>query len=107
MVNAYSNSIEESGNFPPPPPYATHVSSVGGGRGSTKQSASSSSSSSSSAQPTASSSSSYQSLQQMEAAKAPHERSIGRNITVKLLDQDIWKRFFEVNNEMIVTKSGR
>lgn len=34
-------------------------------------------------------------------------RSVGRNIEVSLLDQDIWKRFYEVNNEMIVTKSGR
>lgn len=28
-------------------------------------------------------------------------------VSVQLLDLEIWKRFCEVNNEMIVTKSGR
>ena len=30
-----------------------------------------------------------------------------KSANVQLLDIDIWKRFCEVNNEMIVTKSGR
>lgn len=30
-----------------------------------------------------------------------------KSVIVQLLDLEIWKRFCEVNNEMIVTKSGR
>ena len=30
-----------------------------------------------------------------------------KTVSVQLLDLEIWKRFCEVNNEMIVTKSGR
>ncbi|KAI2800359.1 hypothetical protein BLOT_012862 [Blomia tropicalis] len=36
-----------------------------------------------------------------------HSNSIGKSVNVQLLDLEIWKRFCEVNNEMIVTKSGR
>lgn len=30
-----------------------------------------------------------------------------KHISVRLMDMDIWRRFFNVNNEMIVTKGGR
>lgn len=40
--------------------------------------------------------------QQQSSTTSPN-----RNIMVQLLDLEIWKRFCEVNNEMIVTKGGR
>ena len=33
--------------------------------------------------------------------------AVNKSVSVQLLDIEIWKRFCEVNNEMIVTKSGR
>lgn len=50
---------------------------------------------------------SSQNLINTTRAQPPSTVETSPKPNVKLLDQDVWRKFHEVNNEMIVTKGGR